>query len=82
MSTVVENWRHTLNNAFLQECCLFIVSLIKFSNLSLKAIHIQVPVGIPTPDGGLEIPNRVFLGGIPTEVFSVVKYVSKYRRLV
>lgn len=33
----------------------------------IKAIHIQVPVGIPTPDGGLEIPNRVFLGGIPTE---------------
>jgi len=33
----------------------------------IKAIHIQVPVGIPTPDGGLEIPNRVFLGGIPAE---------------
>ena len=45
-----------------------------FGNVSWKfllfsqAIHIKVPVGIPTPDGGLEIPNRVFLGGIPTEV--------------
>jgi len=34
---------------------------------AIKAIHIQVPVGIPTADGGLEIPNRVFLGGVPSE---------------
>jgi len=40
---------------------------ISNTNGPIKAIHIQVPVGIPTPDGGLEIPNRVFLGGIPTE---------------
>ena len=32
-----------------------------------RAIYIQVPVGIPTGDGGLEIPHRVCLGGIATE---------------
>jgi len=40
---------------------------VSTSHGPIKAIHIQVPVGIPTPDGGLEIPNRVFLGGIPME---------------
>ena len=31
-----------------------------------------MPIGIPTADGGLEIPNRIFLGGIPAEVsFSI-----------
>ncbi|XP_065668748.1 protein boule-like [Hydra vulgaris] len=43
------------------------MSSLMSSQGPLKAIHIQVPIGIPTPDGGLEIPNRVFLGGIPTE---------------
>ena len=33
-----------------------------------QAIYVQVPVGVPTGDGGLEIPQRVFLGGIATEV--------------
>jgi len=40
---------------------------IQTSRGPIKAIHIKVPVGIPTADGGLEIPNRVFLGGIPSE---------------
>lgn len=34
---------------------------------AIKEIHIQVPMGVPTQDGGLEIPNRVFLGGVPAE---------------
>ncbi|XP_065058865.1 protein boule-like [Rhopilema esculentum] len=34
---------------------------------SVQAIRIQVPIGIPTSDGGLEIPNRIFLGGIPPD---------------
>ena len=53
---------------------LYVVS--KFSNLFTiqnillysQAIRIQVPIGIPTADGGLEIPNRIFLGGIPSDV--------------
>eukprot|EP00794_Sanderia_malayensis_P006844 gene6844-7612_t len=34
---------------------------------TMQAIRIKVPVGIPTDDGGLEIPNRIFLGGIPAD---------------
>lgn len=41
---------------------------VQTSRGPIKAIHIKVPVGIPTADGGLEIPNRVFLGGITNEV--------------
>lgn len=40
---------------------------VQTSRGPIKAIRLKVPVGIPTADGGLEIPNRVFVGGIPTE---------------
>jgi len=42
-------------------------TMVQTSRGPIKAIHIKVPVGIPTADGGLEIPNRVFLGGIHNE---------------
>lgn len=43
------------------------MSTTSILNTKMKTFFVQAPVGIPTGDGGLEIPNRVFLGGIATE---------------